>query len=76
MNEFLQRLKQRKLVQWTVAYVAAAFACSRESTLSRNSSAGRKLVERILVIRFHRLFRGPGAGLVSRGARGATHDRD
>ena len=26
MNEFLQRLKQRKLVQWAVAYVAAAFA--------------------------------------------------
>src|SRR5205814_10685590 len=26
MNAFLQRLKQRKLVQWTVAYVAAAFA--------------------------------------------------
>src|SRR4051794_7889560 len=26
MNEFLQRLRQRKLVQWTVAYVAAAFA--------------------------------------------------
>ena len=26
MTEFLQRLKQRKLVQWTVAYVAAAFA--------------------------------------------------
>jgi TolB-like protein len=26
MNEFLQRLKERKLVQWTVAYVAAAFA--------------------------------------------------
>ncbi len=26
MSEFLQRLKQRKLVQWTVAYVAAAFA--------------------------------------------------
>jgi hypothetical protein len=26
VNEFLQRLKQRKLVQWTVAYVAAAFA--------------------------------------------------
>ena len=24
MNEFLQRLKERKLVQWTVAYVAAA----------------------------------------------------
>ena len=26
MNEFLQRLKERKLVQWGVAYVAAAFA--------------------------------------------------
>ena len=26
MNEFLQRLKQGKLVQWTLAYVAAAFA--------------------------------------------------
>src|SRR6266576_2035290 len=26
MSQFLQRLKQRKLVQWTVAYVAAAFA--------------------------------------------------
>jgi TolB-like protein/Flp pilus assembly protein TadD len=26
MNEFFQRLKQRKLVQWTLAYVAVAFA--------------------------------------------------
>jgi len=26
MSEFLQRLKQRKLVQWAIAYVAAAFA--------------------------------------------------
>src|SRR5215510_5171314 len=26
MNEFLQRLKQRKLVQWAIAYVVAAFA--------------------------------------------------
>src|SRR5438105_1885690 len=26
MNAFLQRLKQRKLVQWALAYVAAAFA--------------------------------------------------
>jgi TolB-like protein/Flp pilus assembly protein TadD len=26
MNEFLQRLKQRKLVQWTLAYAAGAFA--------------------------------------------------
>ena len=26
MNEFFRRLKQRKVVQWTLAYVAAAFA--------------------------------------------------
>ena len=26
MNEFFARLKQRKLVQWAIAYVAAAFA--------------------------------------------------
>jgi TolB-like protein/Tfp pilus assembly protein PilF len=26
MNEFFQRLKQRKVVQWTLAYLAAAFA--------------------------------------------------
>src|SRR5438045_4679532 len=26
MNEFLQRLKQRKIVQWSLAYVAAAYA--------------------------------------------------
>ena len=26
MNEFLQRLRERKLVQWALAYVAAAFA--------------------------------------------------
>ena len=26
MNEFLQRLKERKLVQWAIAYIAAAFA--------------------------------------------------
>jgi TolB-like protein/cytochrome c-type biogenesis protein CcmH/NrfG len=26
MREFLQRLKERKLVQWTIAYIAAAFA--------------------------------------------------
>jgi len=26
MNEFLERLKQRKLVQWAIAYIAAAFA--------------------------------------------------
>ena len=26
MNDFLQRLRDRKLVQWALAYVAAAFA--------------------------------------------------
>ena len=33
MIEFLQRLKQRKLVQWSVAYVAAAFALLRETAV-------------------------------------------
>jgi hypothetical protein len=42
MNEFLQRLKERKLVQWTVAYCASAFAlvqlrCALSS--SRSASA-------------------------------------
>ncbi len=26
MNEFFQRLKQRKLVQWAIGYVGATFA--------------------------------------------------
>ena len=26
MNEFLQRLRERKLVQWALAYIAASFA--------------------------------------------------
>src|SRR5450432_1877735 len=26
MNDFFQRLKQRKIVQWAVAYIAASFA--------------------------------------------------
>jgi hypothetical protein len=29
MTEFLQRVNERKLVQWTVAYIAAAFALLR-----------------------------------------------
>jgi hypothetical protein len=32
MNEFFQSLKQRKLVQWAVAYVAAAFALLQGAT--------------------------------------------
>ena len=41
MNEFLQRLKERKLVQWTVAYVASGFrARFSASTLSRSALAG------------------------------------
>ena len=26
MNDFIQRLRERKLVQWALAYIAAAFA--------------------------------------------------
>jgi hypothetical protein len=29
MNEFFQRLKQRKLVQWAIAYVAAVLRCCK-----------------------------------------------
>jgi hypothetical protein len=35
VNEFLQRLKERKLVQWTLAYVAAAFAISTDPSVSQ-----------------------------------------
>jgi hypothetical protein len=36
MNEFFQRLKQRKLVQWAIAYVAAAVALLQASRVRLN----------------------------------------
>ena len=32
MDDFLQRLRERKLVQWALAYIAAAFALIQVST--------------------------------------------
>ncbi len=41
MNEFLQRLKERKLVQWTVAYVAARSRSFKGLISWRSDLAGR-----------------------------------
>ncbi len=38
MNEFLQRLKQRKLVQWSLAYAAAAFALLQGIDITRSAT--------------------------------------
>ena len=37
----IQRLKQRKMVQWALAYLAGAFALLQVSTSSASASAGR-----------------------------------
>ncbi len=50
MNEFLQRLKERKLVQWTVAYIAAAFALLQGIDIVAQRFAWPDLVERTLII--------------------------
>ena len=41
MGEFLERLKQRKLVQWALAYIAAAFALLQGIDIIARASAGR-----------------------------------
>ena len=50
MNQFLQELKQRKLVQWTVAYVAAVFALLQGVDIVAQRFVWPELVERILII--------------------------
>ena len=50
MNEFLQRLKQRKLVQWALAYVAAAFALLQGVDIIASRFAWPESIERILII--------------------------
>ena len=50
MTEFLQRLKQRKLVQWTVAYVAAAFALLQGIDIVAQRFAWPDFIERALII--------------------------
>jgi len=39
MNEFFQRLKQRKLVQWAIAYVAAAFASRKLMAIATRAAS-------------------------------------
>ncbi|MGH8092306.1 MAG: tetratricopeptide repeat protein [Chthoniobacterales bacterium] len=50
MTEFLQRLKERKLVQWAVAYVAAAFALLQGIDIVAQRFAWPDSIERILII--------------------------
>ncbi len=50
MNEFLQRLKERKLVQWTIAYIAAAFALLQGIDIIAQRFTWPDLVERTLII--------------------------
>ncbi|MGH8162983.1 MAG: tetratricopeptide repeat protein, partial [Rhodanobacteraceae bacterium] len=50
MNEFLQPLKQRKLVQWAVAYVAAAFALLQGLDIVAQRFAWPDWIERALIL--------------------------
>ena len=50
MNEFLDRLKQRKLVQWAIAYVAAAFAFLQGIDIVAQRFGWPDIVERALII--------------------------
>src|SRR5436305_11491720 len=50
MNEFVQRLKQRKLVQWAGAYVAAAFALIQGLDIVAQRFSWPDLIERTLII--------------------------
>src|SRR5690242_6456528 len=50
MNEFLQHLKQRKLVQWALAYVAAAFALLQGTDIIAQRFGWPDIIERTLII--------------------------
>jgi adenylate cyclase len=50
MTELWQRLQQRKLVQWVVAYVAAAFALLQGVDIVAQRFAWPESIERILII--------------------------
>src|SRR2546430_1238919 len=50
MNEFVQRLKQRKLVQWAVAYGAAAFALIQGLDIVAHRFSWPDSIERTLII--------------------------
>ncbi len=50
MTDFIARLKQRKLVQWAVAYVAAAFALLQAIDIVATRFGWPDTVERLLII--------------------------
>jgi TolB-like protein len=50
MTDFIARLKQRKLVQWAVAYVAAAFAALQGIDIVATRFGWPDTVERLLII--------------------------
>ena len=50
MIEFLQQLKERKLVQWAIAYVAAAFALLQGVDIVAQRFGWPEPIERILII--------------------------
>jgi len=50
MTEFLARLKQRKLVQWAIAYVAFAFALLQGIDIVAQRFAWPDAIERILIL--------------------------
>src|SRR5690348_15318783 len=50
MNEFFQRLKERKLVQWAIAYFAAAFALLQGIDIVAQRFGWPDMVERSLII--------------------------
>ena len=50
MEQFLERLKQRKLVQWALAYVAAAFALIQVLDVVAQRFGWPESAERILII--------------------------
>src|SRR3954452_16121840 len=50
MNDFFQRLKQRKLVQWAIAYIAAGFALLQGIDIVAQRFGWPDIVERTLII--------------------------
>jgi len=50
MTEFLVRLKQRKLVQWTLAYIAAAFALLQGVDIVAQRFGWPDQVEKLLIL--------------------------
>src|SRR4051794_15679211 len=50
MNEFVQRLRERKLVQWALAYCAAAFALIQIIDIVAQRFGWPDAIERIVLI--------------------------